>query len=100
MTLIEGLTLMSAATVAGIINAVAGGGTLVTFPTLLLTNTPPLVANATSTLALLLGLGGSLYGFRAHMQRVKPILWRLLPISIIGGGLGAWLLTWTDEKVF
>ena len=67
---IVGLVLSSAA--GGAINAVAGGGTLITFPTLLFFGTPPVVANATSTLALVVGTSGSIYGYRRHLAAVKP----------------------------
>jgi uncharacterized membrane protein YfcA len=92
--------LFVAAAAGGAINAVAGGGTLVTFPTLLFFKTPSIVANATSTLALVLGTGGSLYGYRKHIDPVRVWLWRFVPVSIVGGGLGAWLLTRTQEKTF
>jgi uncharacterized membrane protein YfcA len=100
MSGLECVGLVLAAATAGAINAVAGGGTLVTFPTLLFFKTPSVVANATSTLALLIGTAGSLYGFRQHVAAVKPWLWRFIPVSIVGGLLGAWLLTRTEEKVF
>ena len=51
----------------GLINAVAGGGTLVTFPTLLLFGTAPLVANATSTVALVIGTAGGVFGYGADL---------------------------------
>jgi uncharacterized membrane protein YfcA len=95
---ITGLVLSAAA--AGAINAVAGGGTLVTFPTLLFFGTPPVIANATSTLALVVGTSGSLYGYRRHITPVKPWLRRFLPISILGGFIGGILLTYTSNKVF
>ena len=60
MSLTEILGLMIAAAAGGAINAVAGGGTLVTFPTLLLFGTPPIIANATSTLALIADAGTGL----------------------------------------
>jgi uncharacterized membrane protein YfcA len=95
---IVGLILAAAA--GGAINAVAGGGTLVTFPTLLFFKTPSVIANATSTLALVIGNSGSIYGFRRHLNAVKPWLMRFVPVSIAGGLIGAWLLTRTEEKVF
>ena len=64
MSGIEVTTLAGAAAAAGIINAVAGGGTLITFPVLILAGTSEMVANATSTLALVFGTCGSVYGFR------------------------------------
>jgi uncharacterized membrane protein YfcA len=100
MSLIEILGLICAAVAGGAINAVAGGGTLVTFPALLFFGTPPIVANATSTLALLIGTSGSIYGYRRHLDPVKPWLWRFALVSVLGGLLGAALLTWTSNKTF
>jgi uncharacterized membrane protein YfcA len=96
----EIIALAAAAAVGGAINAVAGGGTLVTFPTLLLFGTASKVANATSTLALVIGTSGSIYGFRRYINTAKPWLWLFLPTSLLGGVLGAVLLTLTREKVF
>jgi uncharacterized membrane protein YfcA len=92
--------LIFAAAAAGVVNAVAGGGTLITFPTLLFFGTSPLVANATSTLALMLGTGGSVFGYRKHMETVKPWLLRFTAVSVAGGLIGSALLTRTDEQVF
>ena len=100
MSLTEFLGLMMAATAGGAINAVAGGGTLVTFPALLFFGTPPIIANATSTLALVIGTSGGIYGYRKHLEPVKPWLWGFVPVSIIGGLIGAVLLTWTGNKIF
>jgi uncharacterized protein len=96
----EVITLVIAAAAAGAINAVAGGGTLITFPVLLLFGTAPVVANATNTLALVIGTAGSIYGYRRHFEVVKPWLWRFLPVSLLGGLLGGVLLTRTDDVVF
>src|SRR5512140_1832833 len=95
---IAGLVLAAAA--GGAINAVAGGGTLVTFPTLLFYGTPSTVANATSTLALVIGTSGSIYGYRRHLEPVKKWLWRFVPVSILGGFVGSLLLTRTGDKTF
>jgi uncharacterized membrane protein YfcA len=100
MSLTEILGLTIAAAAGGAINAVAGGGTLVTFPALLLFGTPPIIANATSTLALVIGTSGSIYGYRKHLDPVKPWMWRFVPISLVGGLIGAVLLTWTSNKTF
>ncbi|MEI8340111.1 MAG: sulfite exporter TauE/SafE family protein [Verrucomicrobiota bacterium] len=96
----EIIGLLIAAAAAGAINAVAGGGTLVTFPVLLLFGTPPVVANATSTLALVLGTAGSIFGYRRHISMVKPWLSRFLPVSLLGGLLGSVLLTRTSNEFF
>jgi uncharacterized membrane protein YfcA len=100
MSAIEIVGLIIAAAAGGAINAVAGGGTLVTFPTLLLFGTPPVIANATSTLALVIGTSGGVYGYRRHLDPVKPWLWRFLPVSLAGGLFGALLLTRTSDKTF
>ena len=91
---------MCAAVAGGAINAVAGGGTMVTFPTLLVFGTQPVIANATSTLALVVGTSGGIYGYRKHLQPIKPWLSRFLPVSLIGGLVGALLLTHTSNKTF
>jgi len=96
----EVMALAAAAGAAGMINAVAGGGTLITFPALLFFGTPPLTANATSTLALVFGTAGSVYGFRRQIVSVKMWLKRFLPVSLLGGLAGGILLTRTREAVF
>jgi uncharacterized membrane protein YfcA len=100
MTAMEMLGLAGAAMAAGAINAVAGGGTILTFPTLLAVGTPPVTANATSTLALVLGTSGSVYGFRRHIPIIRRWLSRFVPVSVAGGLLGSWLLTVTSNETF
>ena len=100
MSVTEILGLLIAAAAGGAINAVAGGGTLVTFPALLVVGTPPIIANATSTLALVIGTSGGIYGYRRHLDPVRPWLWRFAPVSAVGGLLGAVLLTRTSNQTF
>src|SRR5579859_4588171 len=100
MSTTEILGLMCAAAAGGAVNAVAGGGTLVTFPTLLFFGTPPIIANATSTLALTIGTAGSVYGYRHHLQNVREWLWRFIPVSLIGGFIGSIWLTRTSNDTF
>jgi hypothetical protein len=92
--------LSAAAAAAGAINAIAGGGTLITFPVLLFFGTAPVTANATSTFALVFGTVGSLYGYRRHIAEVKPWLVRFLPVCLVGGLLGAVVLTRTSNEAF
>src|SRR4030095_63274 len=92
--------LVLAAALGGAGNAVAGGGTLITFPTLLLFGTPSIVANATSTLALVVGTSGSIYGFRRYLDAVRVWLWRFVPASLAGGLAGGLLLTRTSPELF
>jgi uncharacterized membrane protein YfcA len=96
----EVFALAAAAAAAGAINAVAGGGTLITFPTLILCGTAEIAANATSTLALVIGTAGSIFGFRQQIAAVKPWLGRFIPVSLLGGLLGSMLLTRTSNEVF
>ena len=100
MSVTEILGLLIAAAAGGAINAVAGGGTLVTFPALLVFGTPPIIANATSTLALVIGTSGGIYGYRRHLDPVRPWLWRFAPVSAVGGLIGAVLLTRTSNQTF
>jgi len=95
---IAGLAVTAAA--AGVINAIAGGGTMLTFPVLLFYGVSPIQANATSTLALVIGTFGSVFGFRRYIAGVKPWLTRFVPVSLLGGWLGSLLLTRTSDKVF
>jgi len=100
MSEVETICLGTAAAAAGAVNAVAGGGTLITFPTLLLFGTSAIVANATSTLALVIGTASSVYSFRRQIVETKAWLKRFLPTSLLGGLIGSFLLTHTRERVF
>jgi hypothetical protein len=100
MSVTEMLGLMFAGVAGGAINAVAGGGTLVTFPALLFFGTAPKIATATSTLAVLLGTSGGIYGYRRHLAPIRPWLWCFAPISAVGGLIGAVLLTCTSSETF
>jgi uncharacterized membrane protein YfcA len=89
-----------AAVAAGAINAIAGGGTLITFPTLLAVGVPPLVANVTNTVALCPGfLGGIIAQFK-DLTGQRRRFWIFLIASAIGGVLGSILLLSTGERAF
>ena len=100
MTLPSIVLMIAAAFAAGVINSIAGGGTLITFPVLIWLGLDPKVANATSTVALWPGLFGGLFGYRKELENSSTILWRLGLTSVIGGGVGAWLLIWTPSPTF
>jgi uncharacterized protein len=100
MSALEILALCAAAAVAGFINAIAGGGTLLTFPTLIAFGTTEKVANATNCLALVVGTGGSIFGFRRQMAAVRSWLTLFVPVSLAGGLLGSVLLTRTSNEAF
>ncbi len=89
-----------AALAAGLINALAGGGTLITFPTLLAIGLLPVSANVTSTVALCPGfLGGALAQIN-DLKGQKKRLWIGLAAAVLGGLTGAILLLQTTEKLF
>ncbi|HZH32245.1 MAG TPA: sulfite exporter TauE/SafE family protein [Pyrinomonadaceae bacterium] len=99
-SLLQGVALFASAFVAGMINSIAGGGTLLTFPTLIWLGLDAKEANATSTVALWPGLIGGLYGFRRELERSRPLLVRLGLASLSGGAAGAALLIWTPSQTF
>ncbi|HJR05994.1 MAG TPA: sulfite exporter TauE/SafE family protein [Pyrinomonadaceae bacterium] len=98
--LLQGVILFASAFLAGMINSIAGGGTLLTFPTLIWLGLDAKEANATSTVALWPGLVGGLFGFRRELEKSRPLLVRLGITSLVGGAVGAWLLIRTPSETF
>jgi uncharacterized membrane protein YfcA len=88
------------AAIGSAVNAVAGGGTFLTFPVLIMNGLTPLAANIASTIALWPGSLMSAFAYRKELQVEKRLLWRLMVISVIGSALGAWVLLSTPEKIF
>lgn len=84
---------------AGVINSIAGGGTLLTFPALLAVLSP-VTANGTSTIAVLPGTLASAWAYRQDVQHPPKLLVWLLAPSALGGLIGTWIVTTTDEKYF
>jgi uncharacterized membrane protein YfcA len=94
------LLVVLAAAGGSAMNAVAGGGTLLTFPALVALGVPPLVANATSTVALWPGGVGGLWGYRGEVRGARRwALWFAMP-SLLGGLAGARLLLITPADRF
>lgn len=91
---------MGAAFLAGGINSVAGGGTLITFPALLGLGLAPIPANATSTVAIWPGSLGSIWGFRRELAAVPRRMLLLAIPAVLGGLAGAWLLRRTPGQIF
>jgi uncharacterized membrane protein YfcA len=99
------LLLLAAAFAAGAINSVAGGGTLLTFPALLAVLGPnpagPILANGTSTVALVPGSLSAFWGFRGELGGgPRRGLWEMAAPSLLGGALGAYLATHINAAVF
>jgi uncharacterized membrane protein YfcA len=89
-----------AAVAAGAMNALAGGGTLITFPTLIALGLPPVAANVTNTLAVAPGALGGLLAQRRELSGQGKRLARLTPAALLGGLVGGLLLLHTDEALF
>ncbi len=89
-----------AAFAAGAMNAVAGGGTLVTFPSLVWVGLPSTIANATSTVAIWPGSLGGMWGYRHDLRGLPNATYALIAPSVIGGIVGAVLMARTPTRVF
>ncbi len=96
--------LLLAALAAGAINSVAGGGTLLTFPVLLsvLGNVPggSVIANGTSTVALVPGSLSAFWGYKGEVAGQKRSLWEMAVPSLLGGAVGAYLATHVSASIF
>ena len=89
-----------AAVAAGAINALAGGGTLITFPTLLALGVPPIAANVTNTVALCPGFMGGILAQLKDLTGQRRRFFLFLGASAVGGVIGSVLLLRTGERAF
>jgi uncharacterized membrane protein YfcA len=89
-----------AAVAGGFVNALAGGGTLITFPMLTAVGIPPVVANVTNTVALCPGYLGATFAQMKDLRDQKSTLLLLLPTGLVGGIAGGILLLNTSDKTF
>ena len=89
-----------AAVAAGLVNALAGGGTLITFPTLTALGVPAVVANVTNTVALCPGYIGGVLGQWNDLRGQWKRMGLVAPAGVIGGLIGGYLLLHTGEKLF
>ena len=85
---------------AGLVNALAGGGSLITFPVLVAVGIPSVSANVTNTVALCPGYLGATFAQWNDLRSQKRRMWLMLPASIIGGLIGGILLLNTSQRVF
>jgi uncharacterized membrane protein YfcA len=90
----------AAALLAGVMNSVAGGGTLLTFPALIAAGLSPLTANATSTVALLPAALSAMHGYRGELAGARRWAIGLALPALVGGGAGAVLLLHTSNATF
>ena len=94
------LLVAAAGVIAGMVNALAGGGSLITFPALVAVGVPPLAANVTSTVGLVFGaLGGTLgnaHDLAGQRERIAPLV---VP-SLLGAAIGTATLLLTPDNLF
>jgi hypothetical protein len=89
-----------AAAAAGVINSIAGGGSIISFPAAIAAGLPPVVASATNTVALAPGSLASAYAFRGDLGENRRFLpWLVLPAAA-GALIGALVLVAASERVF
>lgn len=84
----------------GVVNSIAGGGTLISFPTLVALGVPPVVANATNTVALVPGSLASAWAYRSDIKESRGLLLKFLAPSVVGGLIGALALLRAPARVF
>jgi uncharacterized protein len=100
MDLTHVFLLIVAGVAAGGVNAVAGGGSLITFPSLIATGLPTVDANVTNSVSVFPGYVSSVVGSRADLAGQSGRLRRILPTSVVGSVLGCVLLLVTPDKAF
>lgn len=100
MSVLEAVGILLAGVAAGTINTIVGSGTLITFPTLLFLGYPPVVANVSNTVGLVAGGVSGAHGYRAELRGAARTLRRFVPMSLLGGVLGAVLLLVLPPEAF
>ena len=91
----------AAGLLAGVMNGIAGGGSFVTLPALVVVGVPSLFANATSTVALVPSALATAFAYRHDFQQFEGVkLSTMAIISVVGGALGAMLLLVTSQNAF
>jgi uncharacterized membrane protein YfcA len=98
----DGLVLAAAGLAAGTVNALAGGGSLITFPTLVAVGLPPVPANVTNSLAVTPGYLASVFASRADLAALaaRRNLYAFVPTAVAGSALGCLLLLVTPARAF
>lgn len=88
------------AMIAGAINSVAGGGSFLTFPSMIFAGIPPIVANATNNTAMWVGVIGSARGYREEVREYRRVIVPAMVVSLVGAFIGAMLLLHTPPVLF
>jgi len=96
----QAIILFGAGVIAGVLNAVAGGGSFISFPLMMFTGVPPVEANASNTVALWPGLATSVASYARHLKVPRRLLLPLVVTSVLGGLAGALLLVKTPQRTF
>jgi uncharacterized membrane protein YfcA len=92
--------LLGAGLLAGALNAVAGGGSFISFPALVYCGIPPISANASNALATWPGLVGASWGYRHRLRPYLRLILVLSTVSIMGGAVGGVLIVFTPSRIF
>lgn len=100
MTWVEMLAVAGAGMAAGVINAVVGSGTLVTFPVLVWLGYPPVVATMSNAIGLVPGGASAVWGYRRELSGQRRLVVRLVPASLLGAIVGATLLVTLPPEAF
>jgi hypothetical protein len=100
VSLSQAIVIVLAGLCAGAVNAVVGSGTLITFPMLVAMGYPPVTSTMSNGIGLVAGGVSGAWGYRRELRGQWNRLHWQAPASLIGGGLGAWLLLRLPEKVF
>ncbi|WP_339793691.1 MAG: sulfite exporter TauE/SafE family protein [Imperialibacter sp.] len=96
----EYLLIVAVGFIAGFVNTVAGGGSLLSLPVLIFLGLPPAVANATNRVAIMGQNIFSVAGFQSKGVSARPYSWWLAGSSLIGGAIGAWFAVEIDADLF
>lgn len=100
MTAENAILIFCASAIGGVLNAVAGGGSFISFPAILFTGIAPIPANATNSVAVWIGVLASSGAYRKRLNVPSRIMIPLAISSFIGGGIGAYFLLHTPAKTF
>ncbi|MBD3884646.1 sulfite exporter TauE/SafE family protein [Phormidium tenue FACHB-886] len=100
LTLFSAVLLFCSAFIASGLNAIAGGGSFITFPALILTGVPPIAANATNNTAMWVGVLGSVGAYRQDFGIPRQHLLLLCSISLVGSMIGSVALLFTSAAIF